>query len=95
MRSPVLPLQNLSESIRLVIFDHVRSYILIIRRISHAILYIPRNLSFFGCRRGYIEERVDPGRRIQIFLNFYIDNICSRRFMHSPELPRKKPKRYK
>ena len=63
-------IQNLSESIRLVVFGHVRSYILIVRRDSCAILYIPRDLCCFGCRNGCSEERVDPGRRTKIFQNF-------------------------
>ena len=38
-------IQNLSESIRLIVFDYVRSYILIIYRDSYAILYISHDLS--------------------------------------------------
>ena len=60
-------IQNLSESIKLAVFGHVRSYILIIRRDSRAILYIPRDLSLFGCRRGCSEERVGPDGEIKSF----------------------------
>ena len=66
---PVAEIQNLSESIGLAVFGHVRSCILIVRRDSRAILYVPRDLSLFGCRRGCSEERVDPGRRSKIFQN--------------------------
>ena len=49
VRSPEPPLKNLSESIRLAFFGHVRSYILIVRRDERASLYIPRDLSrLFG-----------------------------------------------
>ena len=40
-----------------------------IRRDARAILYDPRDLSFFDYRLGYSEERVDPGRRAKIFQN--------------------------
>ena len=48
---PGAEIYNLSESIYLVVFGHVRSYILIICRDSRAILDIPRDLSLFVCRR--------------------------------------------
>ena len=57
---PGAEIQNLSESIRLAIFGHVRSYILMVRRDSRAVLYVPCDLSLFACRRGYSEERIDP-----------------------------------
>ena len=60
-------IQNLSESIRLVVFSHVQSYILIIRRDSRAILNAPRDLSLFEYRRSCSEERVDPRWNIKIF----------------------------
>ena len=53
MRSPELSFQNLAESIRLVVFGYVRSYILIDRRDARANIYIPNELSFFDYRRGY------------------------------------------
>ena len=53
---------NLSESVRLAVFGHVRSCILIAHRASRAILYDPRDLSL-GCQCGCSLERADPGRR--------------------------------
>ena len=50
-------------------FGHARSYMLIDRQGSCAILNIPRDLSLFDCRRGCSEKRVDPGRRSKIFQN--------------------------
>ena len=67
MRSPEPPLQNLSESIRFAVVGHVRSYILIDRQDSRAVVYVPRDSSLFGCRRGCSEERVGPGWRTKIF----------------------------
>ena len=49
---PRAEIQNLSGSIRLPVFGHVRSYIAIVRRDSRAISYVPRDLSLFGCRRS-------------------------------------------
>ena len=64
-------IQNLSESTSLAIVGHVRSFILIIRRQSHAVAFVPRDLSIsLRYRRGYSEECVDPGRRTKIFQNF-------------------------
>ena len=45
-------IQNLSESLRLAVFDHERSYILIDRGDSRAILYIPRDLFLFDYQRN-------------------------------------------
>ena len=56
-------IQNLAESNRLAVFGHVTSsYILIVGRDSRALLYIPCDLSLFGCRRGCSEEHVDSGK---------------------------------
>ena len=61
---PGAEIQNLSESIRLAVFDHVRPCILIVHRASCAnFLYDPWDLSLFGWERGYSLERADPGRR--------------------------------
>ena len=68
---PGAEIQNLPESIELVVFGHVRS--LIVRRHSRAILYGPRDLSLLVCRRGCSEERVDIGRRFKIFQLELID----------------------
>ena len=59
-------IQNHSESSRLVVFSHMRSYILIIRQNSCANLYISWDFSLFEYNRDYSEEFVDPRRNIKI-----------------------------
>ena len=54
---PGAEIQNLSESIRLAVFGHVRSCMWIVCRESRAIVHVPRELSLFGCWRGLFGVR--------------------------------------
>ena len=75
-------IQNLSESIRLVVFDHVRSYIWIIRRDSRAILYIFRAI--------YLSLIIGAAirRSTKFFQNLWVGRSYLRRFMRFPKPPR-------
>ena len=69
---PAAEIQNLPESIgsiKMAVFGHVRSCILIVHRASRAILYDPRDLFLFGYQCGCPLERTDPGRKTKIFQN--------------------------
>ena len=61
-----MEIRYLSESIKLIIFRSIESHILIARRDSCAILYIPYDLSIFDCRYDSSETRIDPEWRRKI-----------------------------